>query len=548
MQKKGKNIQKEYDSLIKDGINHIKNNNYKEAKIFFKKSINLCPNQINGYLNLSNIYIIEEKIHLAQELLFDYIFNNGLNIQIANHLGKICLQYKQYDNLKKLLSIFDLKKIKKKFDYHVLFFFEGRCYEKDLEINNAIISFKNSIKCNKDFEPSYINLLNLLEKINDFKNLKKFIDIGLDSSKIKKKIVFFYYKSFLFNRLNKFSESENIIKKNNLEHEFTNNNFFNQKLLDLRAKNNEKLKNYSTAFEYIKKRNNLLSSLETNKKYDKKIILGTINKYKKFYNLNNFKNLPILKKNTKKNLVFLVGFPRSGTTLLDSILRSHSLITVLEEKPYLLETRHKFFKESNNNLEALLNINEKQINELRKFYFNKINIKSANKNEVFIDKLPLSIIELGFIKIIFPEAKIILALRHPCDVVISCFFSYFKINEAMVNFLDLDDTIHFYNQTFDLLQSYEKEFNINCYKIKYEDLIFDFKKQTKDLLKYIELNYEEELENYVKTAKKRERISTPSYSQVIKPLYTSSIGKWKNYKKIINPEIDLEKWIKIFNY
>ena len=548
MQKKSKNIQNEYDSLIKNGINYIRNNDYKEAKIIFKKSIELSPALPNGYLNLSNIYLIEKKLNQAQELLFEYISNNGLNIEIANHLGKICLQYKQYDNLQKLLSMFNLKGNKTNFDYHILFFFEGRCYEEDLKINNAINSYKNSIKCNKDFEPSYTNLLNLLEKINDFKNLQKFIDLGLYSSRIKKKITFIYYKSFLFNRLNKFSESEKTIKENNLEHEFANNNFFNQRLLDLIAKNNEKLKNYSTSFEYIKKRNTFLSTLEINKKYDKKIILETIDKYKKFYNLKNFNNFPILKKNIKKNLVFLVGFPRSGTTLLDSILRSHSLITVLEEKPYLLETRHKFFKENNDNLEALLNITEKQINELRNFYFNKINIKSATEKEVFIDKLPLSIIELGFIKTIFPEAKIILALRHPCDVVISCFFSYFKINEAMINFLNLDDTIHFYNQTFELLESFERKFNINYYKIKYEDIIFDFKNQIQLLLKYIELSYEEELENYLKTAKKRERISTPSYSQVIKPLYTSSIGKWKNYKNIKNPEIDLKKWITKFDY
>ena len=131
---------------------------------------------------------------------------------------------------------------------------------------------------------------------------------------------------------------------------------------------------------------------------------------------------------------------------------------------------------------------------------------------------------------------------------LAVFFSYFKINEAMINFLNLDDTIHFYNQTFELLESFERKFNINYYKIKYEDIIFDFKNQIQLLLKYIELSYEEELENYLKTAKKRERISTPSYSQVIKPLYTSSIGKWKNYKNIKNPEIDLKKWITKFDY
>ena len=129
-------------------------------------------------------------------------------------------------------------------------------------------------------------------------------------------------------------------------------------------------------------------------------------------------------------MTFLVGFPRSGTTLLDTILRTHSKTLVLEEKVYLENTRNYFFTSKNNKLDAINNISSEEIISLRKYYFDQINIDYKNIINV-IDKLPLTITELGFVKKIFPDAKIILALRHPCDVVISCYFSSFKINREV---------------------------------------------------------------------------------------------------------------------
>ena len=139
-------------------------------------------------------------------------------------------------------------------------------------------------------------------------------------------------------------------------------------------------------------------------------------------------------------------------------------------------------------------------------------------------------------------------MRHPCDVVTSCFFSLFKINDAMVNFLKWDDTIYFYNKVFDLFNFYEEELNIDYRMIKYENIVNDFKKHINLLLDYLDLKYERKIEKFFITAKNRNKISTPSYSQVINPLYKSSIGRWKNYDSAIKSQKDLKRWIKKFNY
>ena len=246
--------------------------------------------------------------------------------------------------------------------------------------------------------------------------------------------------------------------------------------------------------------------------------------------------------------VFLIGFPRSGTTLLDTILRTHSQSLVLEEKPYLLEARHDFFLKRNNDLNALLDISESEIVQIRDNYFNKFRKQISDEENIIIDKLPLSIIEIGFIKSIFPNSKFILALRHPCDVVLSCYFSFFSINEAMINFLNWENTIDFYNNVFDLFEFYENELKFDYFSIKYEDLIADFEKNITHLLSFLGLKYENNLKNFNLTAKKRDKISTPSYSQVINPLYSTSIGRWKNFSKNKSAEVDLIKWIDKFNY
>ena len=258
------------------------------------------------------------------------------------------------------------------------------------------------------------------------------------------------------------------------------------------------MKNYHLAFEKINLRNNILLQLDENKKYDKNKVLDTIKKYKKFFIKSNLKSINTnLTYVDDAKLVFLVGFPRSGTTLLDTILRTHSKIKVLEEKPYLLNLRHDYFKKNNNNLLSLKNLDQQNKDYIRNEYYKKIISNDKDKNKIIIDKFPLSIIEIGFIKCIFPEAKIIFALRNPYDVVISCFFSSFKINDAMINFLDWNDTITFYNEVLDLFDNYTKEFEINYIEVKYENIVKDFKKEVNKILMFLNLDYESKLENFL---------------------------------------------------
>ena len=195
-------------------------------------------------------------------------------------------------------------------------------------------------------------------------------------------------------------------------------------------------------------------------------------------------------------------------------------------------------------------MNTDNILQLRKSYFENRNELVGNSKELtYVDKLPLNVIYVNELNIIFPKAKYIFALRNPCDVVLSCFMQPFNINNAMSNFYNLKDTMEFYDLVMSLWDKYQQSLNLDLHIIKYEDVVNNFDNTIKKLIKFLNLEWDDELKNFYITASKRGIINTPSYNQVNSPIYKKSIARWKKYREKfsnINPE--LEKWINKFQY
>ena len=200
--------------------------------------------------------------------------------------------------------------------------------------------------------------------------------------------------------------------------------------------------------------NKLENSTFEAKQFDKNRYLKNIENKKNYFTKKNISKWTKVKSPSSiLSPIFLVGFPRSGTTLLDTILRSHPKIKVIEEKPMVLKMISKI---KNNNLYSLENISPTEIQYLQEEYLSELK-KHTNvddKSTLFIDKLPLNIINTGEILRIFPNARFILALRHPMDCVLSCFMQDFKLNDAMNNFLNLEDAANLYKNTMELWNQY----------------------------------------------------------------------------------------------
>jgi tetratricopeptide (TPR) repeat protein len=253
--------------------------------------------------------------------------------------------------------------------------------------------------------------------------------------------------------------------------------------------------------------------------------------------------------NSSRCPVFLVGFPRSGTTLLDQILSSHSQISVLEEKPTLNDA-FKQFPATDEGLRALQSAREPQLNKLRRAYWANLKreMASGKPPAIIVDKLPLNIFALLHINRLFPSAKIIVALRDPRDCVFSGFQQKFGMNAAMFQLLKLETAATFYDQVMNIVAGVEDAGALAMHFIRYEKVIQSFECEVGALIRFLGLEWEDSLFDYQATAKARD-IITPSAPQVIQPLYTSSIGKWSHYEKWIGSKFGpLDKWVERWGY
>ncbi len=527
-----------YEALLKLGLIDIKENKYSNAKDKFNKLIQINEKKYEAYLNLSNLFFLEGDIVKANNILKNYINNIEENVEIINSLAINFLNSNDFKNLETHIA-----KYINNHESHILCYLKGFVLLQDDKIYESENFFKKSMKINTGFWNNYDFLLKQYEKqsrLEDFKNLIK------TAKKIfKKNIMISYYESLYLFRKKKYKDALDILankeNKKNFLSSLSNSNLADY--LHLLSRVYEKLGFYDESYKLALNRNKIILNFNENKIFKKETILNTITTYKKFFK----NNKPIFKRTfcgiDHSNLTFIIGFPRSGTTLLDTILRSHSKTLVLEEKPYLLNIRHNFYK--NHQLPDILNISENEKIQMQKKYINSFEYKA---DKIIIDKYPLNLIELGFIKTIFPKSKIVLAIRHPLDCITSCVMTSFKINEAMVNFENEKTTVHFYNECFDLLFKYFKFYKIDYLEVKYENVITNFKDEINNLLRYLNLDFEESINNFHKTAMLREKINTPSYDQVTQPIYSSSINRYKNFTEIKNIKDKVNYWIKTFSY
>ena len=247
-------------------------------------------------------------------------------------------------------------------------------------------------------------------------------------------------------------------------------------------------------------------------------------------------------------LVFLVGFPRAGTTLLGQILASHSRVTTIVERP-LLGSALREFVESPGGLQRLSTLPQNEIEGHRKrFWQNAQTLGVSIKNKVLIEQTPLNTLHLPVIAKLFPEAKILFALRDPRDVVLSCFRRLFVLNDYVYEFLTLEGTATFYDETMKLAQHFRDRLPLSLIEVRNEDLVADFERQTRALCEFIGLPFEDAMRDFAASAGKR-HIATPSALQVTRGISDQGIGHWRNYRDQIGPVLPLlEAWVERFGY
>ncbi len=251
--------------------------------------------------------------------------------------------------------------------------------------------------------------------------------------------------------------------------------------------------------------------------------------------------------------VFLVGFPRSGTTLTEQLLASLDPVVVSDEQlivDRLMQEAPKLLKRKIPYPDGLAELTPTDLAWIRLHYWKLAEemVGPVAEGQIFVDKLPLNLLKLGPIHRIFPRAKIIMLLRDPRDCCLSCYMRAFVPNQAMVNFLDLKRTARFYAAAMDLWFHYRDALPLDYLEVRYEDLVADLEGGVRRLLDFLGLPWDDAVLHFYEQAGKRD-VTTPSYASVASPIYQHAVGRWRSYEKQLAPILPaLAPYVEAFGY
>ncbi|MEY4953092.1 MAG: hypothetical protein RL299_1516, partial [Pseudomonadota bacterium] len=245
--------------------------------------------------------------------------------------------------------------------------------------------------------------------------------------------------------------------------------------------------------------------------------------------------------------VFLLGYPRSGTTLVENVLASLPNVAALEERPTLVDADMTFLAEPGG-LESLATLDATALQPYRQAYWDKVaQAGIAAQGQCFVDMDPLKGTRLPVIARLFPEARILVMRRDPRDVVWSCFHTQFALTNAALEFTSLERTARHYAAMMELIETARARLPLNVHEVRYEGLVREFESETRAMCRFLNLEWSEDLRRFDRTAKQR-GVATASAGQVRKGLYDGS-GQWRPYAEYFEPVMPiLAPWIEKFGY
>jgi tetratricopeptide (TPR) repeat protein len=249
---------------------------------------------------------------------------------------------------------------------------------------------------------------------------------------------------------------------------------------------------------------------------------------------------------TPPDPIFLVGFPRSGTTLLDTLLMNMPALHVLEEMPFMGEIERRA-----GGVAGLAALDSAAANGLRRDYFALVekDAPAPEPGRRIVDKHPLRMAGMPIVSRLFPEAPVILVERHPCDAVLSCFMANFQLNDAMRSFTTLEEAARTYDAVFTAWMRADELLPLRVHRIRYERMVQDLAGEMRPLLDFLGLPWDEKVLDNQSAAAGRGHVLTASYSQVQEPIYKRAAGRWERYREQLAPVLPiLAPWAEKMGY
>lgn len=248
--------------------------------------------------------------------------------------------------------------------------------------------------------------------------------------------------------------------------------------------------------------------------------------------------------------VFIVGFPRSGTTLLEQMLDAHPGLQSMDENPFFNRLADKLRRHDSRILENMEVLQQRDCDELRKRYLIMVSERINRRWDAqLVDKNPLNMLWVPMIHRLFPKAKYILALRHPCDVILSCHMQNFRSSILGAACANIERLARAYVQAMECWLEDVSIFQPNVLISRYEDLVADPQRHARVIADFLGLENAEPMLGFHSHALNKGYIGTPSYSQVIEPVNRKGLNRWHKYYREFEPVLPiLEPMLRHWGY
>ena len=470
------------DALRFMGILAFKSGNHDIAEAVLTKALKLDPTYSLVWANLAQVFSVTGQLDKAKKS-----FKNILNMDPKN--GLIWAEYGTV--LTKLANYREgrdayLKALEFKPDSPRVHLSLGHVYKTMGEINASINSYKNTIIQNNLSGEAYWSLANL--------------------------------KTYSFSE-NEIKDMEETLKGDMSDIERSQMHFALGKAYEVKKDFDRSFRNY---YEGNKVKKGLIKYSSDDTSYNTKRILD-------FFSKENINNLSKSSTNNP-DPIFVLGMPRSGSTLVDQIISSHSKVDGTQELPNIIKIAAELNNDKQNSYpEVLKELDDLKISKLGKDYISETTWARDNA-PFFIDKMPNNFIHIGLIKTILPNAKIIDTRRDPMDTCFSCFKQFFARGQLFT--YSMEDLGNYYTDYIRAMNHWHKVYGKDIFTVHYDDVINKTEETIRELIDYCNLPFEQECLEFYKSSRP---VKTPSAEQVRQPIYKSGLNYWKNYEKHLLP-------------
>lgn len=480
-----------------------------ESFSLFKKCYELDPNNpiiLNSYgvglctrgMFFESIPIFKKVIELEPKF-FDGFSNLGLALQKTNKIKE------SYDAYKKAFKI-NPKNLMLNINI-------GSLYQQKRNSKKALKYYENARKIDPNFPEIYNNLGIIYGEIGEkqkaFKNYKYALELNPNHTKAFRHMSYTNLLKkddpIIENMISKYSDHKTT-KDDKIEIAFGLGNFF------------ENQKNYKKAFKFFEEGNLLIKTI--NGKYDFQKVNSEIKKM-----LSKYPTKVNASSDTDFSPIFILGMPRSGSTMLENVISNHPSIDAMGELTSINDIATRTKKNNKFWPETIEEFDSNDLNFFQGLYIESVKEISPNVKKIFTDKMPYNFLYLGFIKSVFPQSKIIYTSRGSIDNCLSI-FSLKLFGEHKYSH-DLMDLSNYYNLHVEIMKYWFNIFPNEIYNFNYEEFVKNPKDSTKKLFDYLEINYIKNLERFDLNSS---IVRTASNHQVRNKINSSSIEKWKNYE------------------